>query len=306
LTAYEETNLALVERNSHLPKQFEKAKLSQKFRSRPFAGRDLMTLNIWRNEFYVWPGQAVLQAYPDRKHRQVVLHADEEKREITRTVTIEHGQTEGQDTPSRPRTSMFRAHFPLGLTMAGVQYKVGTIDHTVGKYPVRAGSYWAGATRHRFTADVTAYVPKSEQTFLMGYDEHATFIAALPERVDTVSDAHEILRPNSVKPGSFRQGEWFFTEISNSLQAKVEQTFVNVMNREPWHSHQPRALDFDDSSHRAICVQHNHRTYARGYVTDARGATHHAPLFLPTWHLVTRNRELVDTAMPAMARRYWD
>lgn len=57
--------------------------------------------------------------------------------------------------------------------------------------------------------------PGGERLFLVGQDERHYFIAQLPRLVNTVHEAHAVLRPpHTGRVGTKRQGEWFFVPLT--------------------------------------------------------------------------------------------
>jgi hypothetical protein len=147
-------------------------------------------------------------------------------------------------------------------------------------------------------ADVEMRAPASRQTFLVGFDTHYHFVAALRNPVKSVRGAHRELRPAGLKPGYLRQGEWFFNPISKSLAQRIDEYAFSNPGRiyaKPFESR---------SSHAGKQIVHfEEKMYVVGYVTDSRRG-HHEPLYLPEWHEVIRNNEI--HVRPTSTRRYWD
>jgi len=65
------------------------------------------------------------------------------------------------------------------------------------------------------SATVVLYNNKNDETYLIGQDEGTYFGCVLPERVTSVEDAYECLKPPEARKGNvLRQGEWFFVPVS--------------------------------------------------------------------------------------------
>lgn len=249
-------------------------------------------------------GNAKIACYVDPKFRQAVLHVLERDRKITRTVTSKHY---GREKPSRSwATDELRACFPVRVQGdVDWQYEdvriekssVDDYDYSLRR-KVKTFSYW------KISGKVTAVIEsRDKHDFLVGMDETAHFIAALPQPVKSVAEAHEVLKPREAEERAearqinrrakpLRQGEWFFRPVSASLQRKLTE-YVKLNPGQV----SARRLEFESSHVAKQCVR-LHRltggipagTYAIGLILDRR-AGHHEPLLLDRWHRVDRNRE---------------
>lgn len=256
-------------------------------------------------EIVVNEGNAKVDCYVDPKLRQAVLHIEEKARKITRKVT----RTYGSKKPAAHIVQAeMEASFPV-LINGKVKYKCGKVEWT----PIQERSL-----RNRrmltigwkATADVTAQVlVDTKLDLLMGKDETAHFIAALPESAKSVKQAHRLLKPEGkrLKVETLRQGEWFFIPVSDSLEKKLNEYVkenpgrVGVRRLENGSSHVAKqAVLYGPGakklSSRTIRRRTNYNSgefawYVCGYVIDGR-VGHHEPLFLTRWHRVERNNEV--------------
>lgn len=148
-------------------------------------------------------------------------------------------------------------------------------------------------------------LPKSSIDLLIGIDEKAPFICALPKTPKNVAHAHEILRPRRVPKGSPRQGEFFFVPVSKKLEAQLTRILVDKDQGDaamPLRG--PTGLATD---HFAQFMQSlNGKWYAFGTIQqDTR--RRHEPLRLYSWHEVVPNNEVVLPASIEISNGgYWD
>jgi hypothetical protein len=160
----------------------------------------------------------------------------------------------------------------------------------------------------------------TEMTLLLGIDESSHFICALPERVTTVDEAHDALRPGEVPEGSLRQGEWFFVPATSDevdqvyryiADSSVNRSNNNVSRR--WWGGGPRltqySMEAGSSHHGLVVTVPKVGKFTIGIVKDRRTG-HHNELVLPTWHKVVRNTEIVfrepKTPAERQRTRTWD
>lgn len=172
----------------------------------------------------------------------------------------------------------------------------------------------------------TRELKETKMSLLLGTDEVATFICAVPDEPTTVEEAHKALRPKAVPEGSLRQGEWFFVPMSNYWQQKLNE-YQNTFGTSASTLTTPRALPLErDSSHHADHmlwapknlgskkIMHEnpipwsdwrYRMFVRGGISDTRKGRH-ASLFLEKWHEVHRNREITVPEHFTERPKYWD
>lgn len=149
--------------------------------------------------------------------------------------------------------------------------------------------------------------------FLVGMDETANFVCRLPKRVETVEEAHEVLRPEGLLPHAKRQGEWFFTPVREYDKAENCACGKPLTECGKNLSVVSMALSSRSGVTTHLVRQFSHRgvTFAKGLVEDNRKGRH-APVDLgDTWHRVDRNTEQViqqkpirESLMQQAARRY--
>ena len=277
------------------------------------SGPEIFSLAIDKGKIMLWPGAAEITVYGTSKQRQVVINAIEKRRKVTHEVTLVRMWSGGTTLrglgPKEVRiTKNLRAElirqFPVAFPdQDAVQWEVSNLQETTKPPPVET---FNNKEYRDFKATVTATVPASRQSFLVGYDESALFISMLPKLAKSVKDAHKMLRPKGVDHRAVRQGEWFFQPapepIAKQLDARVAKN-PDLMGRSK------RLGGFrmggNETTHQADYIRHRGKYYAIGWVTDRR-KTHHAPLFLADWHRIVRNREIEPPAQHAARRRTFD
>lgn len=141
-----------------------------------------------------------LSAY-DKKHRQVVLNLREQKRTITRTVSF-YSSNEHIYNSNHNYTTRFGLTVPESTTWSVKNRKV-----VRDKY------------RFKHTAEVTANIPATDTSFLIGYDEKHMFISMLKNAVNSVKEAHQELLPKELgnRKDYKRQGEFFFVPATKKM-----------------------------------------------------------------------------------------
>lgn len=241
------------------------------------------TVKLWE------PENVVADVFGDQEFRQAVLKVEEGERQVKRNVEV-------LSTPASFRTDAIqRFRWSVGVP-SNAKFSVKKIRER--EYPARDHSILGGAERKYMTAEITATIPSSTQNLLTGMDETYHFIAELPRAAKSVEQAHRLLRPAGLSDGALRQGEWFFEPCSESMQKKLFQLFGGTSLRGS------RKVSLAATTHIAdSLVRHNGQDYALGFVKDSR-RSHHKPLYLPTWHKVVRNREVVGFG--SNLRRTWD
>lgn len=257
-----------------------------------------------------WPGDAELNVFTNKRHHQAVMHVDEDYRELNFSFTHDRSfSRENYDSVDQSALAGRNCKLQLPNT---TEYEI--LDESKNKRWNRNAQqpYKREFRGYRYSYKAVAKVPASEQTFLMGIDETAHFIAELPERVSSVLDAHDILRPDeATKDGTLRQGEWFFVPLSKRMSNDVWAEYERYMTRNPWNTSRTHfnegvySLNEDEelgSSHMAQTLfEYGDDVYAFGLIWDSRGG-HHKSLALRDWHKVVRNREVVSVT----STRYYD
>lgn len=273
-------------------------------RTKPYVNpplhRDVFALTMDRNHLRLWPGQATVEVATDKKLRQAVIVATEDRREITQTYVI---STRQNDHPTKRQ--VFDS-FPVFVPRRRFG-KWSVKDMTTQSERERRRVEQERQGHNRFVYYTTQWevtasivVPPAETTFLVGYDERRQFISMLPKRVNSVEKAHRVLRPAGVPADAPRQGEWFFVPVSKRTSAKLDE-YVQA------HPTQLAMAPLEwGSSHHAVRIRMDGQWYATMVVYDAR-SDHHGPLKLNGWHRIVRNNEVVPrNSQTRVAQRMWD
>lgn len=305
---------------STLTDGLHKADIQARDYKRAPAGKDNFIVGIDRRkplgEILTWQGASEFDLKLSKKHRQAVINVEEVTRsfdsnieynaaefELTRNGNLKKAtlanmvQRTQNRAKSRPQ-GLFEIDFPRAPRVTVHADRVRLLDQTpktLRQYPGMAGS-------KRVIIPVTATVPSSRQSLLVGMDESFHFVAALPEKyVNSVADAHELLRPERAeqKRNVLRQGEWFFIPVrDDGLKADLEELVAKG------RLFSPAPLETNSTHWASILRIEDGRRFAAGYVTDRR-AGHHQPVWLGDWHEIVRNNE-VRVRRSAPPRRYWD
>ncbi len=142
------------------------------------------------------------------------------------------------------------------------------------------------------------------ESFLVGMDETSNFVCRLPEAVDTVEKAHEVLRPTGLLPHTVRQGEWFFVPVENEVVSIGDMNYMpNRTLQGTTHSAEHTVEGYLRDKDGKIT---RHVLLAKGLISDSRKGRH-APVDLgDKWHEVIRNTERPIAVEPARPRRTFD
>jgi hypothetical protein len=122
-----------------------------------------------------------------------------------------------------------------------------------------------------------------DANYLCGMDEKHPFVALVPEKANSVKDAHTRLLPGNMDTAEKykRQGEWFFIEkkIPGNLDERsvIKRYALKRMKRSKPHTAE-------------MTVKAGNHVFVRGWVEHED----HNPLFLDRWHLVQLNNEITD------------
>lgn len=268
--------------------KLNKAGVSAKQYSRPPAGKEIfmLGLNAKRDQLLMWPGSAQVRVKTNKRYRQAVLRVEEEERYITRNLS--------------PKSSSYNSLvFDLKLTDTDVA-KVG-IPHDAAmlfpNLPEKTEFYVEYTSDDRIA--LVAHVPGSRTHFLVGKDEKTMFVSMLPTGVNSVAEAHEVLRPDSVPEGSPRQGEWFFVPVEDWLADAIDEAIELRRQSRPLIE-----ARYEQSGHLPYSDHHAENRFSSdlgcfvyGRITHPR----HKTLTLKKWHRAVHNREIQSS----QARR-WD
>lgn len=264
--------------------------LAQDYKRGP-AGPDAFAISIQgtapQGIVYVHEGNAKIKVAIDPKFRQAVMHVHEQPRKFTRKVIARIMHSGREQRPSKQRQEDYlRLAFPIDVPGRPEWTYKGRKCEWINL--LRYGYHW------RISAEVTAkIVVDTKHDFLVGMDEVHHFVAALPKRVKSVCEAHEVLKPDGLTEKSVRQGEWFFTPVAEKLAKKIDGWIKQQRIRYGGNVRLLAVRRLEKGSH--TCKQWmrmNGKDYAKGYVMDRR-SYRHDPLFLDGWHRIDRNKEVV-------------
>ena len=168
------------------------------------------------------------------------------------------------------------------------------------------GTAWKKAVPTRYYGEKRT--PGEKRWFLFGKDEGHYFIAQLPEQVESVKEAHDVLLPEAVRnltPAQrrkvLRQGEFFFVPVTDGeVLNYVSQLLGNESTDTSSITRQNVTLDdqFDKTSSDEHEVEqmianpddYGQRCFVKGKVEHPR----HTTLNLEQWHEVFINAEIND------------
>lgn len=179
--------------------QFEKANLDILFAPGPidFRAQNIFQMDIQRlkdeERFRVWPGaDTQLQVTGvNPTLRQLVLHVKEPRRRFERAL-------------SKAQWKMMKEQAQL----RGIEAQLPKVI--------------AEETRKYGNVIVEEWTTNAQRRFLCGHDEIHLFIAQFT-RGSSVKEAHDALNPKGAnRPGTARQGEWFFAVPNEYEQAALE------------------------------------------------------------------------------------
>lgn len=253
-------------------------------------------LTITDGAIRFWPGNAdVKVSDPNKDHRQIVLRVDERKRVLTCNYTVNlrwerhFSNSDGEISEESMRRLRLEAQrfFPVHLPRRTFE------NISISDIQIRNGN-----RIEQFRASATVNAPGSDQSFLVGMDETAPFVAPLRNHPKTVTAAHASLRPAGVPATALRQGEFFFVPATRREQKEIQERLENFHGTRvsPWQNGGYIGMGFrpieNGSSHHAMTVSVGRTRFAVGPVLDTR-SQHHAPLMLDGWHRVVRNNEMV-------------
>lgn len=274
-------------------------------------GKDSFCLGVQpvdKGVIRVWEGKADIEIFIDPTFRQAVLNVKEAPRTVTRKVEC---SVAGPPTMEGV-IELLRLNFPVSMPNAEYAFDNLAVQEVTKNRGTRKDPI--SSLYYIITGRVTATVDnQATMTFLTGFDEKYHFISAIPKKVESVEEAHEVLR-GDVELGTLRQGEWFFTPVSPELANELTLYNCELYRYcdrycRGYHFRACRAELEVGSSHFAdqLLLYRNNK-YVFGHIYDRR-FSHHKPLFLPGWHLVTRNREItvpMTTALNQERMRRWD
>jgi hypothetical protein len=164
-----------------------------------------------------------------------------------------------------------------------------------------SGGQVVSETRYDFRLEL--WTPTEERRFLCGMDDLHLFAAQVQEG-DTVAQAHESLKPRSVReaetlwPGRIqRQGEWFFLPLTadeaERLAAHLGAWPRSLKHRRPvGPGGRPHVADGVVAIDRRIKTRHREWRHPEVYAQGTVIHPDHRALHLAGWRKVVRNREI--------------
>lgn len=273
----------------------------------------MLTMNETSNAISVWPGVSHVEVKGDKKYKQAVINVIEKKRTVTETVELNHVWMKGLPASAQANNTQalvaalrqrFIDAFPVRFPNPDlVSWSVTKFEEMTDEDDDADGIPIIERDYRTFKAQVTASVPASTQSFLVGQDETAQFISMLPKKATSVEQAHKILRPKGVTDKALRQGEWFFEPVSEQVSKQLDA----LVAKQPHIMDDVYPLESEDETTH-YCVQvtipkdKKPRLFTIGWVTDRRRVrrgrraggrfSHHDPLWLGDWHEVIKNTEI--------------
>jgi hypothetical protein len=253
--------------------------------AKPPVTKDVFVLSILpkgaEGTIAIHQGAAQVDIHGSKVERQAVLTVVERGRVVTRKVTTTRFQDE-KPTMEMAQGSLSRA-FPIQMG-SDVKWSFSNIkiEENTKRRPDRKD-----VKNWRITGTVTGSVGKrTTNNFLVGVDESHNFVAPLPRKAKSVHDAHMLLKPKDLRPGTLRQGEWFFEPCSKTECAEFDKIVGEKGNT------RVQEIELGQSTHVVKSgMRVDNVIYAIGFVTDKRHGRH-AALFLPKWHKAVRNKEI--------------
>lgn len=322
----EETVAQIKERSEEIVEKLASFGIVAATFSRPPVGKNIFMISRDGGQIKIWPGgpDVRIKIRGNKRLRQAVISVIEEDREI-RVVRKGSGNTYSymDDKELEKKYISERwwhtgnwggPNIPTESTFKVNKFTVLTSEQTGGDTDYGSDR----RTLYTYELDVTAKIPASEQFFLIGYDEISQFICQLPEQALSVSQAHDILRPEGVPKNAKRQGEFFFVPaepevIEKIRKAEARSQKTGLSDGASWYgleldsSHEAqRLLGLSSTGTRLFNPTHHwthsrssnmtvpaaSTAYAKGQIRDRRKG-HHETVMLDDWHRVIRNREIV-------------
>jgi len=172
----------------------------------------------------------------------------------------------------------------------------------IRKYPVfdNATNKW------KQFRDVTV-TPSEERWFLLGEDERHLFVAQLPSGATTVSEAHRLLRPQSLKNARVgkdfrRQGEWFFVEVDKKTNARLSEYFSRATSGSTEKERKlPDSFSYSANSPVGTSGGRPHiaahvlsRSARDTFVMGSVSHPDHKTIHFSSWMRVSRNAEVIN------------
>jgi len=252
----------------------------------------VLDLGSDRRELRIRIGEASIKVHPCLENRQAVITVAEENRQFDQAIneTIRRDDLKGKKNIS---VSIRRSFTDKGIARELARLGVdATIFDSIGINVHSPDTKKFSGMIHRnegkleFSGMFSYNMANSKTSFLVGYDESRLFVSQLPRVTNSVASAHKMLKPSGLAEGWKRQGEWFFSPITEKEAEKVvaRSTQYDIYSE-----------DFlGNTDHLAAIVFNlDGKQYAIGKIN---GGKRHKKLLLTSIHRVIRNNEIVSAS----------
>lgn len=133
----------------------------------------------------------------------------------------------------------------------------------------------------------TRTTPDWKRFYLLGLDSTHMFISELPKGASTIKEAHDRLKPLSIKGKKKvkRQGEWFFIPVTSSEQMIIDENndTIQLKGILPGNTKNRHTVD--------ELIEIEDKIFARGKIRHRE----HKTMQLLEWYRVARNTERVSS-----------
>ena len=296
-------------------------------RSPAAGGGFFISAGVSGKQMKIWVGKdATLNVKTNKRKKQAIINVEEPPRTVRRVERVVSAYQ--ADTPNKQsfKDSFIRKAkrwnslpvIPGSRLSAKVDQK--SLDYAWDNRKTKNtyGDDMVQYNDHIVRVHLSRKSRKTTMNLLVGQDEERLFICALPEEADTITEAHDLLRPEGLSDDAVRQGEFFFDKVTSAKMLKrIEKLGTNIKSGRTtrfgdvsYQTPSSRKVTLDcalepNSSHRAaVGVKIDKDTYVSGVVHDSRSGRH-APLLLNGWCKVVRNREIVVKQLEGRSQT-WD
>lgn len=289
--------------------ELKKANIPAVVRTSTNGNIEVFTIEINEKKLRLWSGIADIEVLVSKPQRQAVINVVEAERVVTEEVNLRSIRKHRVGLEPKEKLhvttklrDMLIDNFPIVFPNPDVvKFRVTElkeVKRTDGLKVEPQDAYY------NFTAKVTATVPASTQSFLVGYDEHDLFISMLPSKPSSVKHAHELLRPPGVGKDAIRQGEFFFQPVNKTVGEYLDRLIAKRPDFIDDASYPIERQNGQESTHYCVMVTppgkvYRGKQFTIGWVTDRRSRgyrkpaeSHHDPLFLTDWHEIIPNLEI--------------
>lgn len=259
-------------------------------------GKPNFAMDIDGKHLRIWEGEATLSISTNKRKRQAVLTVHEKPRKISSMIIVSVYLKTCCEQWSDVTDESIKGFVDSIYTTRQIRERVALQIPNSRMRITKVQK--AGTNSAKVTVEFSA--PSTTTSFLVGFDTNATrpFISQLRNVVGTVQEAHnELLPKQPLAVGHKRQGEWFFNPVSETLSTQLTKNITRAVNgpidgKTSWNA---------PTTHNGLYLYHNKKRYAIGMIRDSR-KERHLPLFLPVWHEIIRNNEVVSFS----SKQRWD